>query len=119
MQLVRAFQVRGHYLANLDPLGLATAGRRGPKPQELTLEWYGFKEEDLDRVVRIPHSHIKGFLDADRAHTVRDIYKRLCETYSGTIGVECVALVAGADRAVCAGTCISRMWRSATGCGSR
>jgi len=42
-KLVRAYRERGHVLADLDPLGI----RKEVHP-ELTLEHYGFKEEDLD-----------------------------------------------------------------------
>lgn len=43
--MVRAYQVMGHYAANLDPLGL---DNRKP-PMELNPEFYGFTENDLDR----------------------------------------------------------------------
>ena len=38
-------QVNGHYMANLDPLGLD----QRPTPVELDPALYGFKESDLDR----------------------------------------------------------------------
>ena len=48
--LIRAFQVRGHEIADLDPLGLH------PRPdiRELNYEYYGFTEKDLDRQLVLP-----------------------------------------------------------------
>ncbi len=43
-QLVRAYRVRGHMVANIDPLGM-------PRPHlpELDPEFYGFTDADMDR----------------------------------------------------------------------
>src|SRR5581483_10667673 len=43
-QLIRAYRVRGHMIANLDPLGLPR-----PMPPELDTEFYGLSEADMDR----------------------------------------------------------------------
>ena len=47
LQLIRAYRVRGHLEADLDPLGL---DQRGPYP-ELDYRSYGFAEADLDREI--------------------------------------------------------------------
>ncbi len=47
LQLIRAYRVRGHLEADLDPLGL---DKRGPYP-ELDFRSYGFSEADLDREI--------------------------------------------------------------------
>ena len=44
-QLIRNFRVRGHRMAKLDPLS-----EPGDPPPELTLDYYGFGEDDLDRI---------------------------------------------------------------------
>src|SRR5215831_8349449 len=44
LNLIRAYRVRGHLEADLDPLGLE---KRGPYP-ELNCHTYGFTEADLD-----------------------------------------------------------------------
>ncbi len=49
LQLIRSYRVRGHLVADLDPLGLA---ERKEHPELLPLT-YGFTEADLDRPVFI------------------------------------------------------------------
>ncbi len=45
--LVRAYQIRGHQLAKLDPLNIVKPNAE--HAPELTIEHYGFTEKDLDR----------------------------------------------------------------------
>jgi 2-oxoglutarate dehydrogenase E1 component len=78
LMLVRAYRVRGHLEAKLDPLGLQV-----PKPHtELDPASYGFGPDDLDRPVFIDQ-----VLGRESA-TVREIVGILRETYCGPIGVE-------------------------------
>ncbi len=76
--LMRSYQVRGHLMADLDPLGLM---ERKYHP-ELDPKTYGFTEADMDRQIQMG-----GALGVDSA-SLRDIVKLLQETYCGTIGVE-------------------------------
>ncbi len=78
MMLVRAYRVRGHLLANLDPLGLEVNDYH----PELDPAHYGFTEADMEREI-----FLDGVLGLTRAK-LRDILDILRETYSGTIGVE-------------------------------
>jgi 2-oxoglutarate dehydrogenase E1 component len=90
IQMIRAFQVRGHFLAKLDPLGIDKQ-RRGflSAPKELSLEYYGFQEADMDRAVNINMTNVKGFLSRmGKQLTLRQLYSRLQEIYTGTVGVE-------------------------------
>ena len=78
LMLIRAYRVRGHLEARLDPLGLQT-----PKPHpELDPRTYGFTDADLDRPI-----FIDKVLGKDTA-TVREIIATLRETYCGSIGIE-------------------------------
>jgi len=78
LMLIRAYRVRGHLLAKLDPLGLEV---RTHHP-ELDPATYGFQERDLDREIFI--NYVLGLETA----TIREIMAILHETYCGHIGIE-------------------------------
>ena len=78
LMLIRAYRVRGHLEADLDPLCLAKPERH----PELDPETYGFREGDMDRPIFI--NYVLGLESA----TLREIVKILRETYCGAIGVE-------------------------------
>jgi 2-oxoglutarate dehydrogenase E1 component len=78
LMLIRAYRVRGHLEAKLDPLGLKPVE---PHP-ELDPRTYGFTEADMDRPIFI--NHVLGLETA----TLRQILAAVRETYCGTIGVE-------------------------------
>ena len=46
---MRAYQVRGHHIAELDPLGVLDADLESVTPNELELSHYGFTENDLEK----------------------------------------------------------------------
>jgi len=79
IMMIRAYRMRGHLHANLDPLGIA-------KPlddhNELSPEAYGFGEADLDRKI-----YIDNVLGLEFA-TVREMLDILKRTYCSTLGVE-------------------------------
>jgi len=76
-QMVRAYRVRGHMIAAIDPLD-----RPRPRPPELEPSYYGFSEADMAR----PFSSrsIKG----PAYSSLGDIYSRLRNTYCRYIGVQ-------------------------------
>ena len=78
LMMIRAYRVRGHLAADLDPLGLDT-DRYHP---ELDPRTYGFIEQDYGR-----EFFVDGVLGLQRAtlHQIVDVVRR---TYCGTIGVE-------------------------------
>ena len=78
LMLIRAYRVRGHLEADLDPLGLI---KREPHP-ELDPNSYGFTPQDWDRSI-----YIGSVLGREFA-SLREIYQILRETYCGKIGVE-------------------------------
>ena len=77
--MIRAYRMRGHLHANLDPLGIA-------KPledyNELSPETYGFTEADYDRKI-----FIDNVLGLEYA-TIREMLEILKRTYCSTLGVE-------------------------------
>ena len=78
LMLIRAYRVRGHLEAHLDPLGLTQ-----PKPYtELDPATYGFTDADLDRPI-----FIANVLGRETA-SLREILAILRATYCGPIGVE-------------------------------
>jgi 2-oxoglutarate dehydrogenase E1 component len=78
LMLIRAFRIRGHLEADLDPLKL-----NPPKYHaELDPKTYGFTEKDYDRPI-----FIDGVLGFDTA-TLRQILERVRGAYCRSIGVE-------------------------------
>ncbi|MBM3518794.1 MAG: 2-oxoglutarate dehydrogenase E1 component, partial [Alphaproteobacteria bacterium] len=78
LMMIRAYRVRGHLIANLDPLGLENK-RHHPELHPAT---YGFSEADLDRPI-----FLDGVLGLETP-TLREIVAVLRQTYCGTIGYE-------------------------------
>jgi len=82
MQLIRAYRVRGHLEARLDPLGLQI-----PKPhKDLDPATYGFSSGDLDRPIYLGRA-VSVLLGTEIA-SVRQITEALRTAYCGPIGVE-------------------------------
>lgn len=76
--LIRAYRVRGHLVAALDPLGIESR----PVHADLDPASYGFDEDDLDLPI-----YIDRVLGRETA-TLREIVQLLRDTYSQSIGVE-------------------------------
>ena len=88
--LVRAYQVRGHNLANLDPLGIMQAemSAADKNPPELDYKYYGFTEADLDRTFHLGQGMLPGFYEVNARMTLRDIIQSLRNVYCSSIGIE-------------------------------
>ena len=78
LMLIRAYRIRGHFHAKLDPLGLEPE----KSEEELDPRSYGFTEADFDR--RIFLDKVLGLEFA----TMREIIAILRRTYCQTLGVE-------------------------------
>jgi 2-oxoglutarate dehydrogenase E1 component len=78
LSLIRAYRVRGHLLADLDPLGLV----RMTHHPDLDPATYGFTEGDYERPIFV--NGVLGFQTA----TLREILEALKATYCGPVGVE-------------------------------
>src|SRR6516164_2410735 len=88
LMLIRAYRARGHFHANLDPLGLEP-----PKnEEELDPRSYGFGKGDLDR--RIFLDNVLGL----EFGTVREIVAILRRTYCQTLGVEFLHISSAAQK---------------------
>ena len=79
IMMIRAFRMRGHLHANLDPLGIA---QPVDDYNELAPENYGFTEADYDRKI-----YIDNVLGLEYA-TVREMLDILKRTYCETLGFE-------------------------------
>jgi 2-oxoglutarate dehydrogenase E1 component len=78
LMLIRAYRIRGHFHANLDPLGLAL--RSGD--EELDPRAYGFGDADLDRKIFLD------FVLGLEFGTMHEIVAILERTYCQTLGIE-------------------------------
>jgi len=79
IMMIRAFRMRGHLQANLDPLGMATTPGDA---SELDPASYGFTEADYDRPIFLD------FVLGLETSTLREILAILRRTYCGTVGVQ-------------------------------
>src|SRR3978361_1480592 len=89
LMLIRAYRMRGHFHAKLDPLGIEPPRDR----EELDPRSYSFTEADYDRKIFL--DHVLGLEYA----TLREILA-ICErTYCQTLGVEFMHITNGAQKA--------------------
>src|ERR1700712_24422 len=88
LMLIRAYRMRGHFHAKLDPLGIEAPRDR----EELDPRSYGFSENDFDRKIFL--DHVLGMEYA----TLREIVA-ICErTYCQTLGVEFMHITNAAQK---------------------
>ncbi|GAA5956132.1 hypothetical protein JCM3765_005461 [Sporobolomyces pararoseus] len=84
--LVRAYQVRGHAIANLDPLGINSPEKT---PSELTIEHYGWTEKDLDQEFELGAGILPRFkTGSTNKMTLREIIANCKKIYSGSVGIQ-------------------------------
>jgi 2-oxoglutarate dehydrogenase E1 component len=88
LMLIRAYRARGHFYANLDPLGLEPHKNE----EELDPRSYGFADADLDRKIFL--DNVLGLQFA----SVREIIAILQRTYCQTLGVEFLHISDGAQK---------------------
>jgi len=77
LQLINAYRVRGHFLADIDPLNMTSH-----MASELELENFGLTIWDLDR------EFITGGLHGEQTATLRRILEILRRAYCGKVGIE-------------------------------
>ncbi|QYX56679.1 2-oxoglutarate dehydrogenase E1 component [Roseovarius sp. SCSIO 43702] len=78
LMLIRAYRIRGHLIADLDPLGL----REQTYQPELDPRSYGFTEADMDRPIFI--DNVLGLQVA----SIREILDVVRSTYCGTFALQ-------------------------------
>jgi 2-oxoglutarate dehydrogenase E1 component len=78
LMLIRAYRIRGHLVADLDPLGLRDTSNH----PELDPKTYGFAEADLDRPIFI--DNVLGLETA----SMRQILEIVRRTYCGTFALQ-------------------------------
>ncbi|MCE8512148.1 2-oxoglutarate dehydrogenase E1 component [Ruegeria pomeroyi] len=78
LMIIRAYRIRGHLVADLDPLGM----RAGTPHPELDPKTYGFADSDMDRPIFI--DNVLGLTHASMRQII-DIVKR---TYCGTFALQ-------------------------------
>lgn len=77
LQLINAYRIRGHLLADIDPLNMTSH-----HSAELDLESFGLTIWDLDR------EFITGGLHGEKTATLRRILEILRRAYAGKVGIE-------------------------------
>lgn len=89
LMMIRAYRMRGHLHANLDPLGLEPARDH----EELHPSNYGFTKADYDRKI-----FLDGVLGLDFT-TIPEMLEILRRTYCGTVGFEFMHISDPAEKA--------------------
>lgn len=77
LQLINAYRIRGHLLADIDPLNMTSY-----RAAELDLENFGLTIWDLDR------EFITGGMHGEKTATLRRILEILQKAYAGKVGIE-------------------------------
>ncbi len=76
--LIRAYRIRGHLLAKLDPLGLSKTDYL----DELHPDFYGFKKDNYDKPIFLNGTINKNY------SSIREILSFLRKTYCASVGYE-------------------------------
>ncbi|XP_050423125.1 2-oxoglutarate dehydrogenase complex component E1 isoform X4 [Adelges cooleyi] len=106
--IIRSYQIRGHHIARLDPLNLKKGNQDDRLPQEILYGCYPpfgkppdnttysqhlqnkvaelMEDADMERVFKLPSTTFIG--GKDNALPLKEILKRLENTYCRSIGVE-------------------------------
>ncbi len=86
IQLINAHRVRGHLLANTNPLGYEPVYHPELDPASYGLSIWDFDRPFLAGAVKAPSGAIASYMQP--FETLREILDRLRSTYCGSIGVE-------------------------------
>ncbi|MDO1557931.1 2-oxoglutarate dehydrogenase E1 component [Brevundimonas sp. 2R-24] len=89
LMLIRAYRIRGHLHAKLDPLGI----EQPIDNPELTPEFWGFTADELDTPIFL--DNVLGLETA----TLREVIAILERTYCGSVGVQYMHIAEPAEKA--------------------
>lgn len=79
---MRAYQVRGHHIAKLDPLGINDVDLADHHPAELELNYYGWTEKDLDKEFTLGPGILPRYAETGKDKmTLREIIGELKKMY--------------------------------------
>ncbi len=79
--MIKAYRERGHYLANLDPLGLEI--KKTKEELKLNITDFGFAKDAISELV-----DVSGEFSGITIITLSELVDILTKTYSGSVGVE-------------------------------
>ncbi|KAJ9114880.1 2-oxoglutarate dehydrogenase E1 component [Naganishia adeliensis] len=89
--LVRAYQVRGHHIAKLDPLGINDVDLADHHPAELELNYYGWTEKDLSKEFTLGPGILPRYAETGKEKmTLGEIIGELKKMYCTSIGIQYV-----------------------------
>ncbi|KAK9500382.1 hypothetical protein O3M35_001659 [Rhynocoris fuscipes] len=86
LAVIRAYQIRGHHIAKLDPLGIVSPERDERMLPELIKVHHSFDDESMERKFKLPATTFIG--GKEISLTLGEILKRLEFVYCNHIGVE-------------------------------
>lgn len=90
--IIRSYQLRGHMVADLDPLGIIThpsvteAGITRHATDSVTRQYFDFQSSDMDREFHLPEATKIG--GKEKTLKLREIIQRLENVYCNKIGLE-------------------------------
>ncbi|CCE63618.1 hypothetical protein TPHA_0F01330 [Tetrapisispora phaffii CBS 4417] len=88
--LCRAYQVRGHLKAHIDPLKISFGDDKSkPIPKELTIQYYGFTENDLNKEINLGPGILPRFAkDGKTKMTLKEIIDHMETLYCSSYGIQ-------------------------------
>ncbi|XP_055707322.1 2-oxoglutarate dehydrogenase complex component E1 isoform X4 [Phlebotomus papatasi] len=85
--IIRSYQIRGHHIAQTDPLGINNINLEDKRATKLIYSNFNFGEHDMERVFKLPSTTFIGGKE-EKYLPLREILDRLEHVYCNKIGVE-------------------------------